>query len=64
VFTKFSETAEELKKDFPGAEAPTQTVVRVAEKPKTEVLAPNAAPAAGSVQVVETSKINPMGLVQ
>jgi predicted PurR-regulated permease PerM len=64
VFTKFSETVEELKKDFPGAEAPTQTVVRAAEKPKTEVLAPNAAPAAGSVQVVETSKINPMGLVQ
>jgi predicted PurR-regulated permease PerM len=64
VFTKFSETVEELKKDLPGAEAPTQTVVRAAEKPKTEVLPPNAAPAAASVQVVETSKINPMGLVQ
>ena len=64
VFTKFSETVEELKKDLPGAEAPTQTVVRAAEKPKTAVLAPNAEPAAASVQVVETSKVNPMGLVQ
>ena len=64
VFTKFSETVEELKKDLPGAEAPTQTVVRAAEKPKTAVLPPNAAPAAASVQVVETSKVNPMGLVQ
>ena len=64
VFTRFSETVEELKKDLPGAEAPTQTVVRAAEKPKTAVLVPNAEPAAASVQVVETSKVNPMGLVQ
>jgi predicted PurR-regulated permease PerM len=64
VFTKFSETVEELKKDLPGAEAPTQTVVRAAEKPKTAVLAPNGEPAAASVQAVETSKVNPMGLVQ
>ena len=64
VFTKFSETFEELKNDLPGAKAPTQTVVRAAEKPKTEVLPPNAAPAAASVQVVETSKVNPMLLVQ
>src|SRR6266850_5405781 len=64
VFTKFSKTVEELKKDLPGAEAPTQTGVGTAEKRKTAVLAPNAEPAAASVQVVETSKVNPMGLVQ
>ena len=64
VFTKFSETVEELKRDLPGREAPTQTVVPAAEKPKTAVLPPSAAPAAASVQVVETSKVNPMVLVQ
>jgi predicted PurR-regulated permease PerM len=63
VFTKFSETVEELKKDLPGREAPTQTGVGTAEKPKTAVLPPSGAPAA-SVQVVETSKVNPMVLVQ
>jgi hypothetical protein len=56
VFSKFSETFEELKKDLPGAKAPTQTVVvPAAEKPKTAVLPPSAAPAAASVQAVETS---------
>jgi predicted PurR-regulated permease PerM len=64
VFTKFSETVEELKKDLPGAEAPTQTVVGAAENRKTAVLPPNAEPAAAPVQVAETSKVNPMGLVQ
>ena len=64
VFTKFSETVEELKRDLPGGEASTQTVVPAAEKPKTAVLPPSAAPAAASVQVVETSKVNPMVLVQ
>ena len=64
VFTKLSETVEELKKDLPGREAPVQTVVRAAEKPKTEVLPPNDAPAAASGQVLETSKVNPMRLVQ
>jgi predicted PurR-regulated permease PerM len=64
VFTKLSETVEELKKDLPGREAPVQTVVRAAEKPKTEVLPANDAPAAASVQVLETSKVNPMRLVQ
>jgi predicted PurR-regulated permease PerM len=63
VFTKFSETVEELKRDLPGREASTQTVVLAAEKPKTAVLPPSGAPAA-SVQVVETSKVNPMVLVQ
>jgi predicted PurR-regulated permease PerM len=63
VFTKFSETVEELKRDLPGREASTQTVVPAAEKPKTAVLPPSGAPAA-SVQVVETSKVNPMVLVQ
>ncbi len=64
VFTKFSETVEELKRDLPGREASTQTVVPAAEKPKTAVSPPSAAPAAAPVQVVETSKVNPMVLVQ
>ena len=64
VFTKFSETFEELKKDLPGAETPAQAAKPAAEAPKTPVLPPNAAPAAASVQAVETSKVNPMLLVQ
>ena len=65
VFTKFSETVEELKKDLPGSkDAPAQAVVRAAEEPKRTVLAPNAEPAAASLQVVETSTVNPMGLVR
>ena len=62
VFTKLSETVEELKKDLPGREAPTQ-IAPVAERPKTAVLFSNAAPAAASAQVVETSKVDPMVLV-
>ena len=62
VFTKLSETVEELKKDLPGREAPTQ-IAPAAEKSKAAVLPPSAAPAAASVQVVETSKVNPMVLV-
>ena len=48
VFTKLSETVEELKKDLPGAEARTKTVVPAAEKPKTAVLPPSAAPRIGA----------------
>ena len=62
VFTKLSETVEELKKDLPGGEALTQTVPAT-ERSKTALLSPSVAPAA-SVQVVETSKVNPMVLVQ
>ena len=34
VFTKLSETVEELKKDLPGAETPAQTVIPVAGTPR------------------------------
>ena len=61
VFAKFSKTVEELKKDLPGAETSTPAAV----KPETSVaLTPKPAPAAASAQVVETSSVNPMGLVQ
>ena len=61
AFTRFSKTVEELKKDLPGAETST----RAAAKPEASVtLPPKPAPAAASVQVVETSKVNLMGLVQ
>ena len=61
VFARFSKTVEELKKDLPGAETSTPAAV----KPETSVaLTPKPAPAAASAQVVETSSVNPMGLVQ
>jgi predicted PurR-regulated permease PerM len=61
AFAKVSKTVEELRKDLPGAETPPPA----AEKSDTSVaLPPNPSPAAAAVQVVETSKINPMGLVQ
>jgi predicted PurR-regulated permease PerM len=60
-FAKVSKTVEELGKDLPGAETPPPA----AEKSDTSVaLPPNPSSAAAAVQVVETSKINPMGLVQ
>ena len=64
AFTKFSETVEELKKDLPGAETPAQAAKPAAEAPKTAVLPPSIAPAAAPVQVAETSKVNPVELVQ
>jgi predicted PurR-regulated permease PerM len=61
VFARFSRTVEELRKDLPGAETSTPAAV----KPETPVaLTPKPAPAAASLQVVETSSVNPMGLVQ
>ena len=60
VFTKLSETVEELKKDLPGAETPTPAVA----KPETATLPLKPAPAAASGQVVDTFNVNPMGLVQ
>ena len=60
VFARFSKTVEELKKDLPGADTSTPAAV----KPETPVaLIPKPAPAAASAQVVETSSVNPMGLV-
>jgi predicted PurR-regulated permease PerM len=60
VFTRFSETVEELKKDLPGAESLTPA----AAKPQTPVaVTPRPVPAAASVQVVEPSSLSPTGLV-
>jgi predicted PurR-regulated permease PerM len=61
VFTRFSETVEELKKDLPGAGSLTPA----AAKPQTPVaVTPRPVPAAASVQVVEPSSLSPTGLVQ
>jgi predicted PurR-regulated permease PerM len=60
VFTRFSETVEELRKDLPGAENLTPTVA----KPQTPaVVTPRPAPAAESVQI-EPSSLSLTGLVQ
>ena len=61
VFTRFSETVEELRKDLPGAESMTPA----AAKPQPPVaVTPRPVPAAASVQVVEPSSLSPTGLVQ
>jgi predicted PurR-regulated permease PerM len=61
-FTRLSETVEELKQDLPGARPPAVTAVP--GEPETYVLKkPETAPAV-SVQMIETSKNNPLQLVQ
>ena len=65
AFTKFSETVEELKERSAWRRDADSDWWGLQQKPKTSVtLPPKPAPAAASVQVVETSKVNPMGLVQ
>ncbi len=66
TFTKFSETVEELKKELPGGDAPeAPTITREPGKPETAVASPPAAPKpAVPVQVVETTKANPLELAQ
>ena len=61
VFTKFSETVEELKKDLPGAES---SITAAAQPGPSVTLPSRPAPTPGSVQVIETSSVSPMGLVQ
>ena len=60
VFTKLSETVEELKKDLPGVETSTPPAAKL----ETATLPPKPAPAAASGQVGETFNVDPMGLVQ
>ena len=60
VFTRFSETVEELRKDLPGAENLTPTV---AKHQTPAVVTPRPVPAAESVQV-EPSSLSLTGLVQ
>ena len=63
VFTKISETVDELKKDLPGAQTPTQEAVPAARAPTTSVALPSS-PAAAPVQVGETFRVNPVDLAQ
>ena len=62
TFAKFSETVEELKQDFPGSEEAPE-ITQVPGKPETAVaVPPNPRPA--PVQVVQSSKANPLELMQ
>jgi predicted PurR-regulated permease PerM/methylmalonyl-CoA mutase cobalamin-binding subunit len=62
AFKRLSETVEELKKDFRGSDAPI--VSQVPGKPGTAVAVPVSAAPTLPVQVVETSKANPLQLLQ
>jgi predicted PurR-regulated permease PerM len=61
AFKRLSETVEELKKDLSGSDAPT--VSQTSGKPATAVAVPASASPTLPVQVVETSKANPLKLV-
>ncbi len=60
VFTKLSETVEELKRDLPGAETSTPAAAKL----ETARLPLKPAPAAASGEVGETFNVDPIGLVQ
>ncbi len=62
VFKRLSETVEELKKDLRGSDEPT--VSESSGKPATAVALPAKASPKLPVQVVETSKANPLQLLQ
>src|SRR6476660_3119193 len=62
VFKRLSETVEELKKDLRGSDEPT--VSESSGKPATAVALPAKASPKLPVQVVETSKGNPLQLLQ
>ena len=66
VFTKLSQTVEELKQELPGGSAQrVPTIAQEAGKPQTAGSSvPHPPPAAVPVQMVETSKANPLQLVQ
>jgi predicted PurR-regulated permease PerM len=65
VFSRFSDTIEELKLELPGGETPEPVVTQTVGAPETATASPPAPPvAAVPVTVVETSKSNPMGLAQ
>ena len=61
AFTKFSDTLQELKKELPGGPAPE--ITQEAGKPETTVASPPNSPPL-PVQVIETSKANPIELVK
>ena len=66
TFTKLTETVEELKKELPGGTAPdAPTITQEPGKPETAVASPpHPPPVAVPVKVVETSKANPLEMVQ
>ena len=61
-FKRLSETVAELKKDLHGSDAPT--VSQATGKPGSAVAVPASAAPAQQVQVVETSRANPLQLLQ
>jgi predicted PurR-regulated permease PerM len=64
AFAKFSQAVEELKKELPGGSAsPAPAIAQESGKPESAVVSrPNAPPL--PVQVIETSKANPIELVK
>ena len=66
VFSKLSETVEELKKELPGGSAPASpTITQEPGKPEAAASLPaHPPPTAVPVQMVETSYANPLQLVQ
>ena len=66
TLTKLTETVEELKKELPGGSAPdAPTITQEPGKPETAVSSPpNPPPVAVPVKVIETSKANPLEMVQ
>jgi predicted PurR-regulated permease PerM len=66
TLTKLSQTVEELKQELPGGAAPAvPNITQEPGKPETAVSAPpDALPLPLPVQTVETSKANPLELVQ
>ncbi|MEP6673308.1 MAG: AI-2E family transporter, partial [Chthoniobacter sp.] len=66
VFTNLSQTVDELKQELPGGSAqPAPTVTHEAGKPETAVASPpRPPPTAVPVQIVETSRGNPVQLVE
>ena len=65
AFTRLSTTFEELKKEMPGgANADGATIAQDAGKPDSATVSTPTTPAAVPVQVVETSRANPMELIR
>jgi len=61
AFTKFADTLQELKRELPGGSAPV--IGQEAGKPETTVASPANSPPL-PVQIIETSKANPVALVK
>ncbi len=64
AFTRLSQTMQELKKELPGESAsPPPTIAQEVGKPETAVVSPPHPPPM-PVQVIETSKANPIQLIK